>query len=118
MRVPGSGKVLELSTTLTEVGRATRRATSALGLQEKVLKQLTYTKNPRIPSSLSILPMALNTPLPRKEKSCKHQGLLHLCPVQLHTRSAATRHSSVTPAIAPALQCGSAALFLLLLLNS
>lgn len=58
--------------TLTEVGRAARRAIGAFGLWEKVFKQqLTYTKNPRIPSSLNILPMALNTPLPRKEKSSK-----------------------------------------------
>lgn len=63
-------------------GRAVSRAISAFRLWEKVFKQqLTYTKNPRIPSSLNILPMALNTPLPRKEKSCECAELSHLCPV-------------------------------------
>lgn len=78
----------QLSETPAEGGRAARRAISAFRLWEKVFKQqFTYTKNPRIPSSLNILPMALNTPLPRKEKSCECAELFHLCPVQLHTPS-------------------------------
>lgn len=59
----------------SEAGRAARRAPGAFGHQEKGFNQrLTYTKNPRIPSSLNILPMALNTPLPGEEKSSKRAG--------------------------------------------
>lgn len=60
----------------SEAGRVARRAIGAFGLPEKIFKQqLTYIKNPRIPSSLNILPMALKTPLPRKEKSYKRAGV-------------------------------------------
>lgn len=85
------------------VGRAAGRAISAFRLQEKVFKQqLTYTKNPRIPSSLNILPMALNTPLPRKEKSCECAELFHICPVQPHMHPRAPSHGSASPATIPA----------------
>jgi len=59
----------------SELGTAARRAIGALGLREKEFEQLTYTKNPRIPSSLNILPMARSTPLPRKEQSCQRAGV-------------------------------------------